>query len=209
MSNAASISAAKRRRAGAPPTNQAPGGASRQNNRVKGPPNVSEEQERQVQLSPLQILSMHQNRIDVLENMHNNMAVALNMFPNPNTDKVVTMKELDQFKNDFKELSNSQRDNKITVQQVTQKELDDLTISLEKKLEVRSSHSEDTEKSYDEMKNKVLDLEKMVATLQETVSKLQADLVEVKTNDDSVEKVEKVEKVGKGGKNKYIRISNI
>ena len=171
MSNSASISAAKRRRAGVPaPTNQIPGGSSRQINRVNSAPVVGDKEEQQLKLSPLQILSMHQNRIDTLESMHNNMALALNQFPNPNTDKVITMKELEQFKNEFKEFKSS--NNKVDVEQVTKKELDELSNVLEKKLELTSSNSEVSEKSYMEMKEKVENLEKMVVSLQETVSKM-------------------------------------
>ena len=58
MSNSASISAAKRRRAGVPaPTNQMPGGSSRQINRVNSAPVVGDKEEQQLKLSPLHFMA--------------------------------------------------------------------------------------------------------------------------------------------------------
>ena len=109
MSNSASIAAAKRRRGATQSPQVATNSSNVQNkniNKVLGEPTL-DKNEGMKKVSPLQILGSHENRIEFLEKQHNNMAMALNKYPNPNEEKIVTLKDLEDFRDAFKNLSSS------------------------------------------------------------------------------------------------------
>jgi hypothetical protein len=109
MSNSASIAAAKRRRGATQNPQVATNSSKVQNrniNKVQGEPTL-DNNEGMKKVSPLQILGSHENRIEFLEKQHNNIAMALNKYPNPNEEKIVTLKDLEDFRDAFKNLSSS------------------------------------------------------------------------------------------------------
>lgn len=114
MSNSASIAAAKRRRGASqnPPVAASSSASSSRNiNRVKSEPTLELSEQQRQKISPIQILGMHENRIEFLEKQHNNMAMALNQYPNPNQEKIVTLKDLEDFRQAFQKLSSSEKKN--------------------------------------------------------------------------------------------------
>ena len=79
MSNSASIAAAKRRRGASqnPPVETSSSASSSRNiNRVQSEPTLENGERTQQRISPIQILGMHENRLEFLERQHNNMAMA-------------------------------------------------------------------------------------------------------------------------------------
>jgi len=113
MSNSASIAAAKRRRGVSqnPPVSN--NSASKNINRVNSEPTLEVTEKNRQKISPIQILGMHENRLEFLEKNHNTMAMALNRYPNPNEEKIVTLKDLEEFRQAFQKLSSG--DNKIAI----------------------------------------------------------------------------------------------
>ena len=127
MSNSASIAAAKRRRGASqnPPVAASSSASSSRNiNRVQSEPTLENGERTQQRISPIQILGMHENRLEFLERQHNNMAIALNQYPNPNEEKIVTLKDLEDFRDAFKNLSSSLEkksgDSNINLEQIKQ-----------------------------------------------------------------------------------------
>ena len=126
MSNSASIAAAKRRRGATQNPQVASNSSNVQNrniNKVQGEPTL-DNNEGMKKVSPLQILGSHANRIEFLEKQHNNIAMALNKYPNPNEEKIVTLKDLEDFRDAFKNLSSSLEkksgDSNINLEQIKQ-----------------------------------------------------------------------------------------
>lgn len=126
MSNSASIAAAKRRRGATQNPQVATNSSKVQNrniNKVQGEPTL-DNNEGMKKVSPLQILGSHENRIEFLEKQHNNIAMALNKYPNPNEEKIVTLKDLEDFRDAFKNLSSSLEkksgDSNINLEQIKQ-----------------------------------------------------------------------------------------
>jgi len=109
MSNSASIAAAKRRRGGSQNPQVASGSSSRNINRIQSEPILEKGEKTQQRISPIQILGMHENRLEFLEKQHNNMAMALNQYPNPNEEKIVTLKDLEDFRQAFQKLSSTEK----------------------------------------------------------------------------------------------------
>jgi len=112
MSNSASIAAAKRRRGGSqnpPVAANSSASSSRNINRVQSEPTLEKGERTQQRISPIQILGMHENRLEFLERQHNNMAMALNQYPNPNEEKIVTLKDLEDFRQAFQKLSSTEK----------------------------------------------------------------------------------------------------
>ena len=112
MSNSASIAAAKRRRGASqnPPVAASSSASSLRNiNRVQSEPTLENGERTQQRISPIQILGMHENRLEFLERQHNNMAMALNQYPNPNEEKIVTLKDLEDFRQAFQKLSSTEK----------------------------------------------------------------------------------------------------
>ena len=157
MSNSASIAAAKRRR-GASQNPQvatsSSASSSRNINRVQSEPTLENGERTQQRISPIQILGMHENRLEFLERQHNNMAMALNQYPNPNEEKIVTLKDLEDFRQAFQKLSSTEKKvegGSVNVQQIkkevseeftknqltnlaTKKDVDSLITSMRKEL---------------------------------------------------------------------------
>ena len=97
---------------------------------------------------------MHENRLEFLERQHNNMAMALNQYPNPNEEKIVTLKDLEDFRQAFQKLSSTEKKvegGSVNVQQIkkevseeftknqltnlaTKKDVDSLITSMRKEL---------------------------------------------------------------------------
>lgn len=105
MSNSASLAAAKRRR-GASQANSNPKVSSsnvgiNKNNRE---PSIEQEDGGRM-IHPIQLLGIHENRLEFLEKAHNNIALALNQYPNPNTEKIITIKDLQEFREAFNKIS--------------------------------------------------------------------------------------------------------
>ena len=112
MSNSATIAAAKRRRGASqnPPVAASSSASSSRNiNRVQSEPTLEKGERTQQKISPIQILGMHENRLEFLEKQHNNMAMALNQYPNPNEEKIVTLKDLEDFRQAFQKLSSTEK----------------------------------------------------------------------------------------------------
>jgi hypothetical protein len=112
MSNSASIAAAKRRRGASqnpPVATTSSASSSRNINRVQSEPTLENGERTQQRISPIQILGMHENRLEFLERQHNNMAMALNQYPNPNEEKIVTLKDLEDFRQAFQKLSSTEK----------------------------------------------------------------------------------------------------
>ena len=112
MSNSASIAAAKRRRGTSqnpPVATSSSASSSRNINRVQSEPTLEKGEKTQQRISPIQILGMHENRLEFLERQHNNMAMALNQYPNPNEEKLVTIKDLEDFRQAFQKLSSTEK----------------------------------------------------------------------------------------------------
>ena len=115
MSNSASIAAAKRRRGASqnpPVAGTSSASSSRNINRVQSEPTLEKGERTQQKISPIQILGMHENRLEFLERQHNNMAMALNQYPNPNEEKIVTLKDLEDFRQAFQKLSSNEKKTK-------------------------------------------------------------------------------------------------
>jgi hypothetical protein len=133
MSNSASIAAAKRRRGASqnPPVAASSSASSSRNiNRVKSEPTLELSEQQRQKISPIQILGMHENRIEFLEKQHNNMAMALNQYPNPNQEKIVTLKDLEDFRQAFQKLSSSEKKTDgetVNVQQIKKEVSEELT----------------------------------------------------------------------------------
>ena len=138
MSNSASIAAAKRRRGSSqnPPLatsssgTSSSGTSSRNINRVQSEPTLEKGTAAQQRISPIQILGMHENRLEFLEIQHNNMATALNQYPNPNEEKIVTLKDLEDFRQAFQKLSSSENKvegTSLNVQQIKKEVSEEIT----------------------------------------------------------------------------------
>lgn len=135
MSNSASIAAAKRRR-GASQNPQvatsSSASSSRNINRVQSEPTLEKGQRTQERISPIQILGIHENRLEFLERQHNNMAMALNQYPNPNEEKIVTIKDLEDFRQAFQKLSSTEKKvegDSVNVQQIKKEVSEEFTKS--------------------------------------------------------------------------------
>ncbi len=133
MSNSASIAAAKRRR-GASQNPQvatsSSASSSRNINRVQSEPTLENGERTQQRISPIQILGMHENRLEFLERQHNNMAMALNQYPNPNEEKIVTLKDLEDFRQAFQKLSSTEKKvegGSVNVQQIKKEVSEEFT----------------------------------------------------------------------------------
>lgn len=135
MSNSASIAAAKRRRGGSqnpPVAANSSASSSRNINRVQSEPTLEKGERTQQRISPIQILGMHENRLEFLERQHNNMAMALNQYPNPNEEKIVTLKDLEDFRQAFQKLSSSEKKverSSVNVQQIKKEVSEEFTKS--------------------------------------------------------------------------------
>lgn len=135
MSNSASIAAAKRRRGASqnpPVAASSTASSSRNINRVQSEPTLENGEKTQQRISPIQILGMHENRLEFLERQHNNMAMALNQYPNPNEEKIVTLKDLEDFRQAFQKLSSSEKKvegGSINVQQIKKEVSEEFTKS--------------------------------------------------------------------------------
>lgn len=133
MSNSASIAAAKRRR-GASQNPQvatsSSASSSRNINRVQSEPTLENGERTQQRISPIQILGIHENRLEFLERQHNNMAMALNQYPNPNEEKIVTLKDLEDFRQAFQKLSSTEKKvegGSVNVQQIKKEVSEEFT----------------------------------------------------------------------------------
>ena len=135
MSNSASIAAAKRRRGATQNPQVATNSSKVQNrniNRVQSEPTLEKGERTQQRISPIQILGMHENRLEFLERQHNNMAMALNQYPNPNEEKIVTLKDLEDFRQAFQKLSSSEKKverSSVNVQQIKKEVSEEFTKS--------------------------------------------------------------------------------
>ena len=135
MSNSASIAAAKRRRGASqnpPLATSSSASSSRNINRVQSEPTLENGERTQQRISPIQILGMHENRLEFLERQHNNMAMALNQYPNPNEEKIVTLKDLEDFRQAFQKLSSSEKKvegSSVNVQQIKKEVSEEFTKS--------------------------------------------------------------------------------
>ena len=138
MSNSASIAAAKRRRGASqnPPvatsSSVSSASSSRNINRVQSEPTLEKGERTQQRISPIQILGMHENRLEFLERQHNNMAMALNQYPNPNEEKIVTLKDLEDFRQAFQKLSSTEKKvegGSVNVQQIKKEVSEEFTKS--------------------------------------------------------------------------------
>jgi hypothetical protein len=135
MSNSASIAAAKRRRGASqnPPVAASSSASSSRNiNRVQSEPTLENGERTQQRISPIQILGMHENRLEFLERQHNNMAMALNQYPNPNEEKIVTLKDLEDFRQAFQKLSSTEKKvegGSVNVQQIKKEVSEEFTKS--------------------------------------------------------------------------------
>jgi hypothetical protein len=124
MSNSASIAAAKRRRGASqnpPVATSSSASSSRNINRVQSEPTLEKGDKSQQRISPIQILGMHENRLEFLERQHNSIAMALNQYPNPNEEKIVTLKDLEDFRQAFQKLSSNENKlegGSVNVQQI-------------------------------------------------------------------------------------------
>ena len=133
MSNSASIAAAKRRRGASqnPPVETSSSASSSRNiNRVQSEPTLENGERTQQRISPIQILGMHENRLEFLERQHNNMAMALNQYPNPNEEKIVTLKDLEDFRQAFQKLSSTEKKvegGSVNVQQIKKEVSEEFT----------------------------------------------------------------------------------
>jgi hypothetical protein len=133
MSNSASIAAAKRRRGASqnPPVAASSSASSSRNiNRVQSEPTLENGERTQQRISPIQILGMHENRLEFLERQHNNMAMALNQYPNPNEEKIVTLKDLEDFRQAFQKLSSTEKKvegGSVNVQQIKKEVSEEFT----------------------------------------------------------------------------------
>ena len=133
MSNSASIAAAKRRRGTSqnpPVATSSSGSSSRNINRVQSEPTLEKGEKTQQRISPIQILGMHENRLEFLERQHNNMAMALNQYPNPNEEKIVTLKDLEDFRQAFQKLSSTEKKvegGSVNVQQIKKEVSEEFT----------------------------------------------------------------------------------
>jgi len=135
MSNSASIAAAKRRRGASqnpPVATSSSASSSRNINRVQSEPTLEKGERQQQRISPIQILGMHENRLEFLEKQHNNMAMALNQYPNPNEEKIVTLKDLEDFRQAFQKLSSTEKKvegGSVNVQQIKKEVSEEFTKS--------------------------------------------------------------------------------
>ena len=135
MSNSASIAAAKRRRGASqnpPVATSSSASSSRNINRVQSEPTLENGERTQQRISPIQILGMHENRLEFLERQHNNMAMALNQYPNPNEEKIVTLKDLEDFRQAFQKLSSTEKKvegGSVNVQQIKKEVSEEFTKS--------------------------------------------------------------------------------
>ena len=135
MSNSASIAAAKRRRGASqnpPVATSSSASSSRNINRVQSEPTLEKGERTQQRISPIQILGMHENRLEFLERQHNNMAMALNQYPNPNEEKIVTLKDLEDFRQAFQKLSSTEKKvegGSVNVQQIKKEVSEEFTKS--------------------------------------------------------------------------------
>jgi hypothetical protein len=133
MSNSASIAAAKRRRGASqnpPVATTSSASSSRNINRVQSEPTLENGERTQQRISPIQILGMHENRLEFLERQHNNMAMALNQYPNPNEEKIVTLKDLEDFRQAFQKLSSTEKKvegGSVNVQQIKKEVSEEFT----------------------------------------------------------------------------------
>ena len=133
MSNSASIAAAKRRRGASqnpPVATSSSASSSRNINRVQSEPTLENGERTQQRISPIQILGMHENRLEFLERQHNNMAMALNQYPNPNEEKIVTLKDLEDFRQAFQKLSSTEKKvegGSVNVQQIKKEVSEEFT----------------------------------------------------------------------------------
>ena len=133
MSNSASIAAAKRRRGTSqnpPVATSSSASSSRNINRVQSEPTLENGERTQQRISPIQILGMHENRLEFLERQHNNMAMALNQYPNPNEEKLVTIKDLEDFRQAFQKLSSTEKKvegGSVNVQQIKKEVSEEFT----------------------------------------------------------------------------------
>lgn len=135
MSNSASIAAAKRRRGGSqnpPVAANTSASSSRNINRVQSEPTLEKGESTQQRISPIQILGMHENRLEFLERQHNSMAMALNQYPNPNEEKIVTLKDLEDFRQAFQKLSSTEKKaegGSVNIQQIKKEVSEEFTKS--------------------------------------------------------------------------------
>lgn len=135
MSNSASIAAAKRRRGPSqnpPVATSSSASSSRNINRDQSEPTLEKGERQQQRISPIQILGMHENRLEFLEKQHNNMAMALNQYPNPNEEKIVTLKDLEDFRQAFQKLSSTEKKvegGSVNVQQIKKEVSEEFTKS--------------------------------------------------------------------------------
>ena len=133
MSNSASIAAAKRRRGASqnPQVATSTSASSSKNiNRVQSEPTLEKGDKSQQRISPIQILGMHENRLEFLERQHNNIAMALNKYPNPNEEKIVTLKDLEDFRQAFQKLSSTEKKvegGSVNVQQIKKEVSEEFT----------------------------------------------------------------------------------
>jgi hypothetical protein len=130
MSNSASIAAAKRRRGTPQNPPVASSGSSRTINRVQSEPSLENIEKTQKRISPIQILGMHENRLEFLERQHNNIALALNQYPNPNEEKIITLKDLEDFRQAFQKLSSSEKkleEENLNLQKIKKEVSEELT----------------------------------------------------------------------------------
>jgi len=75
---------------------------------------------------------MRENRLEFLERQHNNMAMALNQYPNPNEEKIVTLKDLEDFRQAFQKLSSTEKKvegGSVNVQQIKKEVSEEFTKS--------------------------------------------------------------------------------
>lgn len=203
MSNSASIAAAKRRRGVSQNTPVSNNSASKNINRVNSEPTLEVSEKTRQKINPLQILGMHENRLEFLEKHHNTMAMALNKYPNPNEEKIVTLKDLEEFRQAFQKISNIDRTNNVNANNSNNQEIDVNKIKREVSEEfLKNEMTKLVTKS--EIENIIASVKTEVVT--ENIKKLEAKINEIRemksqnqvnTNTDvtiSQEEIEKIEK---------------
>lgn len=167
MSNSASLAAAKRRR-GVSQSNSNPKVSSLNQgiNKINREPSI-DQQEGARMIHPLQLLGIHENRLEFLEKAHNNIALALNQYPNPNIEKIITIKDLQEFREAFQKISlkNSDLSDKLNNSKNSLEKEDVVNIISNLKNEIKSEFLNKKENNADSDLN--LKLEDVKKTLSE------------------------------------------
>ena len=177
MSNSASIAAAKRRRGVSQNTSVSNNSNSKNINRVNSEPSLEVSEKSRQKINPLQILGLHENRLEFLEKHHNTMAMALNKYPNPNEEKIVTLKDLEDFRQAFQKISNIDRTNTENISNANNRELDINKIKREVSEEfIKNEMTNLVTKS--EIENIIASVKTEVVT--ENIKKLEAKINEIR-----------------------------